>query len=197
MTIRHIAFIGLGDMGHWMALHLANKRASDAENIVAFDIDPERVKGLVAPGLVATTDPKKIAGAEVLFLCLPDGDVVENALFGANNVAATLADGAVVVDLSTIAHAKALEQQHLVDASRSDGCRARGRPSRRRQRCSRKPSSHDPMSSKIGPRDMIRDAQRLGGDRQRRVHRRRSRQERRIDNEQIGVIKGAAERIER
>jgi 3-hydroxyisobutyrate dehydrogenase-like beta-hydroxyacid dehydrogenase len=109
MATEHLAFIGLGDMGRWMALHLANKRESEAERVAAMDIDPARLEGLVAPGLVATTDPKKIAGAEALFLCLPDGDVVETALFGADGVAATLADGAVVVDLSTIAHAKALE----------------------------------------------------------------------------------------
>src|SRR5690349_15886838 len=104
---KHMAFIGLGDMGRWMALHLANKRESDAEKVVALDIDPARVKDLAAPGLVATTDTQKVAGTEILLLCLPDGDVVEDVLFGKNGVAASLADGAVVVDLSTIAHAKA------------------------------------------------------------------------------------------
>jgi 3-hydroxyisobutyrate dehydrogenase-like beta-hydroxyacid dehydrogenase len=105
---KHMAFIGLGDMGRWMALHLANKRESDAERVVALDIDPARVEDLSAPGLVATTDTQKVAGAEILLLCLPDGDVVEDVLFGKNGVAASLADGAVVVDLSTTAHAKAL-----------------------------------------------------------------------------------------
>ncbi len=107
--MKHIAFIGLGAMGRSMVLHLANKGEADSQKIVAFDADPARLDGLVAPGLVATPDRSKIAGAEVLFLCLPDGDVVESVLFGADGVADALADGAVVVDLSTIAHAKTLE----------------------------------------------------------------------------------------
>ena len=109
MATKHIAHIGLGDMGRSMALHLAKKRESESEEVVAFDLDPARIEGLDAPGLVATTDPRKMAGAEVLFLCLPDGNVVEAALFGADGVAAGLADGAIVVDLSTTAHGKALE----------------------------------------------------------------------------------------
>ncbi len=109
MTLEHLAFIGLGAMGRSMVLHLANKGDAASQKIVAFDADPARLEGLVAPGLVATSDRGKIAGAELLFLCLPDGDVVETVLFGADGVAATLADGAIVVDLSTIAHAKTLE----------------------------------------------------------------------------------------
>ncbi|WP_315836296.1 NAD(P)-binding domain-containing protein [Bradyrhizobium prioriisuperbiae] len=101
MTTEHIALIGLGAMGRSVALHLANKREADSEKVVALDADPARLEGLVAPGLVATTDRERIAGAEVLFLCLPDGDVVETVLFGADGVAARLADGAIVVDLST------------------------------------------------------------------------------------------------
>lgn len=109
MPWQQIAIIGLGDMGGSIALHLANKRGCESENVVAWDIDPARVERLAAPGLVATTDRTKTAGAEVLFTCLPDGDVVESVLFGADGVAAGLADSAIVVDLSTIAHAKALE----------------------------------------------------------------------------------------
>lgn len=109
MTAKHIAFIGLGAMGRSMALLLAKKRASEAEKVVAFDVEAARLVGLEAPGLVATTDRNEIAGAEVLFLCLPDGDVVFDVLFGADGVAARLAEGAIVVDLSTTAHAKSLE----------------------------------------------------------------------------------------
>jgi 3-hydroxyisobutyrate dehydrogenase-like beta-hydroxyacid dehydrogenase len=103
-----IALLGLGAMGHPIARNLAAKRGSEAETIVAVDADPARLAGLDAPGLVATTDPGAIADATVLFLCLPNGDVVEAALFGPGGVAERLAPGAVVVDLSTIAHAKAL-----------------------------------------------------------------------------------------
>ncbi|MEL6064335.1 MULTISPECIES: NAD(P)-dependent oxidoreductase [unclassified Methylobacterium] len=116
MPIR-IALLGLGAMGHPIARNLAAKRASEAETIVAVDADPARLAGLDAPGLVAATDPGQAAGAEVLFLCLPNGDGVEAALFGADGLLERLAPGAIVVDLSTIAHAKALAIGRAVAAT--------------------------------------------------------------------------------
>lgn len=104
----HIAVMGLGRMGHPIARHLAAKRDAPSQTITALDADPARLAGLDGPGLVATTDRGHMRGAQVLFLCLPDGDVVEAVLFGADGLAALLAPGAIVVDLSTIAHGKAL-----------------------------------------------------------------------------------------
>lgn len=112
-----IALLGLGAMGHPIARNLAAKRASEAEAIVAVDADSARLAGLDAPGLVAATDPGQAAGAEVLFLCLPNGDAVEAALFGADRLLERLAADAVVVDLSTIAHAKALAIGRAVAAT--------------------------------------------------------------------------------
>lgn len=104
----HIAIMGLGRMGRPIARNLAAKRGGDPRTVVALDADPARLAGLDGPGLVATTDTREMTGAEVLFLCLPDGDVVEAVLFGEGGLAARLAPGATVVDLSTIAHGKAL-----------------------------------------------------------------------------------------
>jgi 3-hydroxyisobutyrate dehydrogenase-like beta-hydroxyacid dehydrogenase len=112
-----IALVGLGAMGHPIARNLAAKRGAEGETVVAVDVDPACLAGLDAPGLVATTDPGAVAGAAVLFLCLPNGDVVESALFGGWDLAARLAPGAVVVDLSTIAHAKALAIGRAVAAT--------------------------------------------------------------------------------
>lgn len=112
-----IALLGLGAMGHPIARNLAAKRASEAETIVAVDADPARLAGLDSPGLVATADPGQAAGVEVLFLCLPNGDAVEAALLGADRLLERLAADAVVVDLSTIAHAKALAIGRAVAAT--------------------------------------------------------------------------------
>jgi len=112
-----LALIGLGAMGHPIARNLAAKRASGAETLVAIDTDPARLAGLDGPGLVATTDPGRAAGAEVLFLCLPNGDAVEAALLGTGALAERLAPGAVVVDLSTVAHAQALAVGRAVAAT--------------------------------------------------------------------------------
>ena len=104
---RRIALMGLGQMGRPIARHLAAK-GEGADTVVAIDSDPARVAGLDGPGLIATTDREAAAGADVLILCLPDGDVVEAVLLGPDGLAARLAPGALVIDLSTIAHATAV-----------------------------------------------------------------------------------------
>ena len=109
----HLACLGLGAMGAPIARHLAEK---GPETVTVVDADPARLAGLAAPNLVATTDRSRIAGAEVLFLCLPDGVVVEAALFGPEGVAELLAPGAIVVDLSTTAHAEALRIGRALEA---------------------------------------------------------------------------------
>lgn len=113
--IHHIAFLGLGAMGAPIARHLAGKREG-AETVTAVDADPARLAGLDAPGLVATADRSRIGGAQVLFLCLPDGAVVEAALFGAGGVAERLAPGAIVVDLSTTTYSDALRIGRALEA---------------------------------------------------------------------------------
>jgi len=115
--VQKLAILGLGAMGLPIARNLAAKRLSGAETLVALDSDPARLAGLEGPGLVATADPAALDGAEVLFLCLPNGDVVEAALFGGDRLVERLAPGAIVVDLSTIAHAQALAIGRAVAAT--------------------------------------------------------------------------------
>ena len=111
--IQHIAVLGLGAMGAPIARHLADK---GDETVTACDADSARLTGLDGSRLVATTDRSRIAGADVLFLCLPDGAVVEAALFGPDGVADRLAPGAIVVDLSTTTHADALRIGRTLEA---------------------------------------------------------------------------------
>lgn len=104
---RRIAVMGLGQMGWPIARNLARK-GNGTETFVAVDADPARVAGLSEPGITVTADRSAVAGAEVLILCLPDGDVVESVLFGPDGLGSRLAPGAIVVDLSTIAHGQAV-----------------------------------------------------------------------------------------
>ena len=113
----HIAIMGLGQMGHPIARNLAAKRDDRSQTITALDADPARLAGLAIVGIDATTDRQRVAGAKMLFLCLPDGDVVEAVLFGEDGLAARLAPGAIVVDLSTIAHGKTLEIGRALEKS--------------------------------------------------------------------------------
>ncbi|QRE76206.1 NAD(P)-dependent oxidoreductase [Methylobacterium aquaticum] len=104
---RRIAVMGLGQMGWPIARNLARK-GNGTETFVAVDADPARVAGLSEPGITVTADRSAVAGAEVLMLCLPDGDVVESVLFGPDGLGSRLAPGAIVVDLSTTAHGQAV-----------------------------------------------------------------------------------------
>lgn len=112
---RRIAVMGLGQMGWPIARNLARK-GTGAETIVAIDADPARVASLSEPGITVTTDRDAVAGADVLVLCLPDGDVVEAVLFGPDGLVPRLAPGATVIDLSTIAHDQAVRLGEALEA---------------------------------------------------------------------------------
>lgn len=90
-------FAGLGQMGLPMAQRLA--RVAD---VVAFD--PTRPE---AEGLACVPQASDLAQCDTLILCLPNGAVVEEALFGASGLAAALAPGSRVIDTSTTSHAAA------------------------------------------------------------------------------------------
>ncbi|MGX9964954.1 2-hydroxy-3-oxopropionate reductase [Roseomonas sp. F4] len=92
-----VGFIGLGIMGKPMALHLkaaghevcAPDRASLTEEL--------RQALTILPDASAVA-----AAAEVIILMVPDTPDVEAALFGAGGVAAGLAPGKLVIDMSSI-----------------------------------------------------------------------------------------------
>lgn len=100
-----IGFVGLGRMGRPMALNLLKSGAeltvgaTRKESLAAFE----------ARGVRATTRLADVARSEIVFLCLPDGDVVREVLLGESPLAGAGSRVRVVVDTSTIAYAQALE----------------------------------------------------------------------------------------
>lgn len=96
-------FIGLGQMGGPMARNLAQ-----VARLLVWARDARQAEPAMAAGAMLTTDAKAFAEASVVFLCLPNGDVVEDVLFGAFGLASALPKGAVIVDTSTIEYAQAL-----------------------------------------------------------------------------------------
>ncbi|WIJ23939.1 2-hydroxy-3-oxopropionate reductase [Devosia sp. RR2S18] len=93
-----IGFIGLGVMGRPMAAHLIEAR---------HELFLHRVKHvsqhLVDKGGVALDSAKAVAeAAEIVILMLPDTPDVETVLFGENGVAEGLAEGKLVIDMSSI-----------------------------------------------------------------------------------------------
>ena len=93
-----IGFIGLGVMGRPMAGHLIA-----AGHEVALHRVKEASRALVEAGGRGAGSAREAAdGAEAVVLMLPDTPDVETVLFGEDGVAAGLAPGALVVDMSSI-----------------------------------------------------------------------------------------------
>ena len=97
-TPQKLGFIGLGIMGAPMAVHLA--RAGHRLFVATRSkVRPE----VTEAGATVCKDAKSVAEqADVIFVMVPDTPDVEQVLFGANGVAAGLAKGKTVVDMSSI-----------------------------------------------------------------------------------------------
>jgi 3-hydroxyisobutyrate dehydrogenase len=101
-AIKKIGFIGIGNMGTPMAGHLVKK----GFDVTVFDIRPEVVKAFVAQhgGKGAASLVDVAHGTDAVITMLPDDKVVRKVVLGdgsENCVAAGLARGAVVIDMST------------------------------------------------------------------------------------------------
>ena len=95
----NLGFIGLGIMGAPMAGHLA--KAGHALNLKGGrrPLPPDLLDG----GARACSSPLEVAErSEVIFLMVPDTPQVEEVLFAGDGVAAGLAPGKIVVDMSSI-----------------------------------------------------------------------------------------------
>lgn len=101
-AIKKIGFVGIGNMGNPMAGHLVKK----GFDVTVYDIRPEVVKAFVAQhgGKAAASLVDAAHGMDAVITMLPDDKVVRKAVLGEgseNCVAAGLARGAVVIDMST------------------------------------------------------------------------------------------------
>lgn len=99
-----LGFIGLGIMGGAMAGHLLRA----GHRLFVHTRTRAKAEPLVAAGATWCDSPTDVArSCTTLLLCVTDTPDVERVLFGPHGAAESLAVGAVVVDLSTIAPAAA------------------------------------------------------------------------------------------
>jgi 3-hydroxyisobutyrate dehydrogenase len=99
-----IAFIGLGNMGGPMAANLLKA----GHTLHVFDLASEAIAQAVALGATAAdTAIEAVAGAEVVISMLPASRHVEGLYLGDAGLLRHIADGALVIDCSTIAPASA------------------------------------------------------------------------------------------
>jgi 3-hydroxyisobutyrate dehydrogenase-like beta-hydroxyacid dehydrogenase len=101
-----VGFIGLGEMGKWMAANMLKA----GYPMTVYDVRPEAVKELVSKGAVAAPNLPDVAkNSDTVFLSLPDTEVVQQVVFGKNGLVDGLRRGSIVVDLSTIHYLATLQ----------------------------------------------------------------------------------------
>jgi len=103
---KKIGFIGLGVMGGPMALNMLKK---GSEEVIVYDISAELMKKYTEQGLTAAASYADISKCDVIFLSLPDGEIVKKVLFSPGGVYDNLKTGQIVVDLSTIKYSTTIE----------------------------------------------------------------------------------------
>lgn len=114
-----IAFIGLGVMGAPMARHLA----AAGHAVTAFNRTSARAgawqEDCAARGLevaLAATPAQAVADAQVVFTCVGNDDDLAEVLFGADGALAAMADGALLVDHTTVS----ADMARRIDAATRD-----------------------------------------------------------------------------
>lgn len=97
-----VAFIGLGIMGHAMATNLVKA----GHQVTVWNRTPGKS---VEGAAVAPTPGTAAQGAEVVWLCVSDTDAVEQVIFGNDGVEASLSEGMIIADSSTISPSATLK----------------------------------------------------------------------------------------
>ncbi len=100
-----LGFVGLGQMGRPIAHNLLKSGAS----LVVSDREARWLGEFERKGASGSTGLAGLAECDVVFLCLPNAEVVQTVLIGADGLLARLRPGQVVVDLSTITYSATAE----------------------------------------------------------------------------------------
>ncbi len=97
--IRRVRFIGIGNMGSPMAARIV-KAGFD---LTVYDINPEASEKFVAQhgGTAAASLAELGRHAEAVITMLPSDKIVNAVILGEQGVAGTLAQGSIVIDMST------------------------------------------------------------------------------------------------
>ncbi len=91
-----IAWIGTGIMGAPMARRLLN----DGHRVSVYNRTPEKAQRLAADGATVANDPlNAVAGAEIVFIMVPDTPDVEATV---ERIKPALKKGQIIIDMSTI-----------------------------------------------------------------------------------------------
>jgi 3-hydroxyisobutyrate dehydrogenase-like beta-hydroxyacid dehydrogenase len=94
-----VGFIGLGVMGSPMALNVLK----GGHELTVYDRRPQALEPLVAAGARAAASPREVgAASQIVVTMLPEPQHVEQVVLGEDGIAAGMAAGGIVIDMSTI-----------------------------------------------------------------------------------------------
>lgn len=98
-SLQRVGFIGIGNMGSPMAAQLV-KAGFD---VTVYDINPEATEKFVAQhgGKVAASLARLGGTCEAVVTMLPNDKIVREVIVGDKGVASTMAQGGIVIDMST------------------------------------------------------------------------------------------------
>lgn len=101
-----VGFIGLGQMGKWMALNMI-KAGFD---LVVFARRPEIVKLFIDQGAKSTRSPSEVADqADWVFLCLPNTEIVEKIIFAEDGLVRGAKPELIICDCGTSSYIPTLD----------------------------------------------------------------------------------------
>jgi 3-hydroxyisobutyrate dehydrogenase-like beta-hydroxyacid dehydrogenase len=96
--MKTVGFIGLGQMGKWMALNLVKQ----GHDLTVYDIDGSSMTFLAEQGARLAQSPAELAGmVNIIILSLPDSGVVEKVVCGSDGIIHGASPGQIVVDCGT------------------------------------------------------------------------------------------------
>jgi 2-hydroxy-3-oxopropionate reductase len=100
--MERVGFVGLGIMGKPMAANLL----AAGYPVTVFDFNAESVQALVGQGATEASSARAVAAvSDIVITMLPDSPEVEAAVLGPDGVAEGIREGALFVDMSSIAPA--------------------------------------------------------------------------------------------
>ena len=111
--LKKVGFIGLGQMGKWMALNLVHNNF----DLTVYDINARAMNFLVEQGARPAQDAGQLAQhVDMIVLSLPNADVVTEVVYGDDGIVQGTGKGQILLDcgtsgfLWTVALAKKLEK---------------------------------------------------------------------------------------
>ncbi|KAJ5959254.1 uncharacterized protein N7479_006404 [Penicillium vulpinum] len=112
MDAKAVGFIGLGNMGFWMAINLAKKLPVNSK-VHVFDIVQTLVDDICAKhpeSIIGCSSPKDVADkSDIIITMLPEGKHVKAVYIGPNGICSSDIGQKLLIDCSTIDTASFLE----------------------------------------------------------------------------------------